>query len=100
MDIVFLRQLPDPRTDRGTVFLQGLRTRHFVVGVDVAGIRVERHLRVDDQVSVLRKVDDHIGAATAVLRLEIDFAPVVLPLARSEEHTSELQSLMSNSYAV
>src|SRR3546814_3965399 len=41
-----------------------------------------------------------IGLMLAVLALGYSLLPVVFPLARSEEHTSELQSLMRISYAV
>src|SRR3546814_994285 len=45
-----------------------------------------------------RKVERKMGAQTAWFRRWIDEMPK--GMFRSEEHTSELQSLMSNSYAV
>src|SRR3546814_6354075 len=51
-------------------------------------------------------LDDHRGIAEAGAALDVDAAdagglqPVAPVRARSEEHTSELQSLMRSSYAV
>src|SRR3546814_8499884 len=50
----------------------------------------------------IHRSDDEIRTDAAVLekRIAADLAPVVRALDRSEEHTSELQSLMRISYAV
>src|SRR3546814_9917105 len=44
--------------------------------------------------------DDHLPVAGAMLRDLLEDVRVLLELDRSEEHTSELQSLMRLSYAV
>src|SRR3546814_1797147 len=61
-------------------------TPHVLVDATQAGVRVPPHTVKDGRV-VLNIAD------RAVARLEMDND-------RSEEHTSELQSLMRNSYAV
>src|SRR3546814_2528563 len=49
---------------------------------------------------LLGRVLDHLGVSKAVLVGHSMGGRLVAELARSEEHTSELQSLMRNSYAV
>src|SRR3546814_5692389 len=56
-------------------------------------IRVPMLLRWPQRIKAGQVDDEHMV-------LNIDVAPTLLSLARSEEHTSELQSLMRNSYAV
>src|SRR3546814_4022685 len=57
--------------------------------------RDRRHHRADVGVLRLLRLCDRIGAGLSEARL-----PVSRPANRSEEHTSELQSLMRISYAV
>ncbi|MCY1313214.1 hypothetical protein D9M70_637170 [compost metagenome] len=52
----------------------------LVFGIDVAGVRVERHLGVDDQVLTLRQVDDHVRALATLVIREADLALEVAAL--------------------
>src|SRR3546814_5961175 len=105
-----------------TLFRSGdlLRSRTLdhaerVVGAEVVLVELQV---VDDRAPVLRvsELDTHFLLNDAlfrrhrllphgqvegdVLRFEVDLGADVVRLARSEEHTSELQSLMRISYAV
>src|SRR3546814_1771117 len=72
--------------EEGLVDLRVVEARHR------PGVEAER-ARGQDQVGALQ-------AAVAERRLAAAIAGAVEPALRSEEHTSELQSLMRNSYAV
>src|SRR3546814_1482224 len=70
---------------------RGLR---FSVGFGGKGTVVvhQRHLAINDNVLLIRQFDHEVGLPVVALP--------VLETSRSEEHTSELQSLMRISYAV
>src|SRR3546814_9833756 len=61
-------------------------------------IDARRWMRDDDEGRMA--LDDEKRRAREILRTEIDISDLTAPLGRSEEHTSELQSLMRISYAV
>src|SRR3546814_3819138 len=69
--------------------------------LEVVSIGLKRSLQMNNSQSVSRK-----GRLPKSRRVAQKLAPLVvalgmaLPVSRSEEHTSELQSLMRNSYAV
>lgn len=56
----------------------------FVLGVVPALVGSQRHLGVDDDVFLLRQVDDHVGlVALALLHLDIDLGVVLMALAQA-----------------
>src|SRR3546814_18048 len=76
-----------------------------VIAVDTAGHGGTLGLPTSAQsmqsyAELLGRVLDHLGVSKAVLVGHSMGGRLVAELARSEEHTSELQSLMRNSYAV
>src|SRR3546814_5248098 len=107
--VAWLAALPAPLRNRATSLLFNSQVRFAGTG----GLRFEK-LDASEAIVVIRNrraVQNHIGgvhAAAMALLAETATGAVFgmnvpddrLPLLRSEEHTSELQSLMRISYAV
>src|SRR3546814_10261852 len=77
---------------------QLLALREHVGDALVRGVAAGEHLAVEEDAVALLPARDHLGGQ----RVEVDALrrAVGRPVDRSEEHTSELQSLMRLSYAV
>ncbi|MNQ74513.1 hypothetical protein D3C85_892720 [compost metagenome] len=60
------------------MLFQGNRAHALIFGIDVARVRIERYLGINDQMLALRQVDDGIGALPTILGSDTDFALVVL----------------------
>src|SRR3546814_9108357 len=90
--------LPRHVRDRQVAVLQRLRNFH----VGPAGQLVSMHDERLDPEAAPRYLDRSIFSDQPLVAagVDADDGPVRLLAARSEEHTSELQSLMRNSYAV
>src|SRR3546814_6428505 len=73
--------------------LPGAQTE-LAPGLDVA------MLRFAARYEYARSVEDMLARRSRLLFLDARLAQQLVPAVRSEEHTSELQSLMRNSYAV
>src|SRR3546814_9185529 len=84
-----------------TTLFRSASTTYFVTDDPQPKLRIARHFDGHDAVAVFSDgienlvIDNATGAASPGF-----FGPMVRPLDRSEEHTSELQSLMRISYAV
>ncbi|MCY1296454.1 hypothetical protein D9M70_458400 [compost metagenome] len=59
---------------------QGYASLGVILGVDVTGVGVERHLGVDDEVLALRQVDDHVWALATLFVGKADLALEVAAL--------------------
>src|SRR3546814_7637578 len=71
------------------------------VAVDADDLHVDRVTDVDDFARVVDALVAHVGdMEQAVDAAEVDKRTIIGDVLRSEEHTSELQSLMRISYAV
>src|SRR3546814_1709838 len=88
---------------RSRLFIAGFRADELILetGNQLARSDLDRHVLAGAAVEggspdAAREVDDDLVAGRGLLR----FRRIVEALHRSEEHTSELQSLMRISYAV
>src|SRR3546814_7299978 len=86
----------DDESDEGFV----LRLETYEGPIDVL-LDQAREQKVDlTQISILALADQYLGFVERARRLRPELAADYLVMARSEENTSELQSLMRISYAV
>src|SRR3546814_4139697 len=89
MGIELVARTPEQRCARDGALIAGL-----IVAVDV--LRPAIHLAVIDGETPTQRIGDRASDR----RIDIPFGGLRLVAHRSEEHTSELQSLMRTSYAV
>ena len=82
--VILAAQLADMVAHRGDVLLERHRLLQLVIGVVPALVGGQRHLGVDDDVLLLRQVDNHVGlVALALLHLDIDLGVVLVALAQA-----------------
>ena len=74
---------------------QGNAALAVVLAVDVAGIGIERHLGVDDQVLVLGQIDQHVR--TLALTLAIGDADLALEVFAGDQ-TGALQHILQDQF--
>src|SRR3546814_4724009 len=81
--------------------MRGIRSEDYAAYDSAAGERVDPVLRWDVQFTgTTDQIEVWPIPASNGMRLQVFGKKVLAPLIRSEEHTSELQSLMRISYAV
>src|SRR3546814_4952447 len=90
-------QLVEPQRRRSPIGVAGIE-RHARLARGPVGRR--RDIEIDVEGPVLALPEDRIAVLGVAFHPRTDTAPESVVVGRSEEHTSELQSLMRISYAV
>src|SRR3546814_6756504 len=96
----------DQNADEALVSTEDRAVEHhravaLAILADIAGVEALGHHAVGLDRPALPGAADRVGQVEFELgRIESPLARQFFPAIRSEEHTSELQSLMRNSYAV
>src|SRR3546814_9745196 len=89
------------RTDTLFPYTTLFRSRSGIAEVHPPGVAGEAHAAVEVDRAVIDRARDFVGAAVVGEGIVEEERPAERTRAlRSEEHTSELQSLMRHSYAV